>query len=132
YVSQLAGAPGKGRVRAVIAPSAPHRCSADFLFRCRELAENTGAPLMTHLLETRMQVVTAEKLFGKSMVAYLDDLGFLTPRTTLIHGVWLTDDDRRRIARSGATVQYNPWSNAILGAGTADFRVLREAGINVS
>ena len=66
------------------------------------------------------------------MVEHLHTLGFLGPRTALVHGVWLSSLDRKLIAESGATVQYNPWSNAAIGSGIADFRALRRAGINVS
>lgn len=66
------------------------------------------------------------------MVEHLDAIGFLRPSTALIHAVWLTPRDRDLIAASGASMQYNPWSNGILGSGVADFRAAHTAGINVS
>jgi guanine deaminase len=87
---------------------------------------------MVHALETRMQVVTAQIFWGCSMIEHLHALGFLGPRTALVHGVWLSPRDRALIAEAGATVQYNPWSNASIGSGVADFRALRDAGINVA
>jgi len=98
----------------------------------RRLADDLDLPVMTHLLETRLQVVTAQTFYGRSMVEHLDAIGFLRPSTALIHAVWLTPRDRDLIAASGASMQYNPWSNGILGSGVADFRAAREAGINVS
>ncbi len=56
----------------------------------------------------------------------------MKPNTSLIHAVWLTPKDRELIAASGATVQFNPWSNGVIGSGVADFRACRDAGINVS
>lgn len=119
-------------VQAIAAPSAPQRCSPDFLMSIRAIADELLIPVMTHVLETRVQAVGAQVGFGKTMVAHLDALGFLKPRTSLIHGVWLSRDDMQRIARSGATVQHNPWSNLKLGSGVAAVRALLDAGVNVS
>jgi guanine deaminase len=124
--------PGSHRVGVLVAPSAPQRCSDKFLRKCRALADELDLPTIIHLLETRLQVITADEFYGKSMVEYLNDLGFLAPKTSLIHAVWLTPRDRELIAASGATIQYNPFSNAVLGAGVADFRAFQEASINVS
>jgi guanine deaminase len=124
--------PKSRRVGVIVAPSAPQRCSDDFLRTCRRLADDLDLPVIMHLLETRLQVVTAQVFYGCSMVEHLRNIGFLRPSTALIHAVWLTPRDRELIAASGASVQYNPWSNGILGSGIADFRAAREAGINVS
>ena len=124
--------PSSHRVGVLVAPSAPQRCTDKFLKKCRALADELDLPTIIHLSETRLQVITADELYGKSMVEHLNDIGFLAPKTSLIHAVWLTPRDRELIAASGATVQYNPFSNAVLGSGVADFRAFQEAGINVS
>ncbi len=124
--------PKHSRVAVIVAPSAPQRCTDDFLRACRALADELDLPTIIHVLETRLQSVTAEVFWGRSMVEHLCALGFLKANTALVHGVWLSPRDRELIARSGASVQYNPWSNASIGSGAADFRALRDAGINVS
>lgn len=132
-VRSLAGErhPSRSRVGVIVAPSAPQRCSDDFLRACRALADELDLPVIVHVLETRLQAVTADLFYGRSMVEHLDALGFLKAKTSLVHGVWLTDRDRDLIARAGASVQYNPWSNASIGSGVADFDALHRAGINV-
>jgi 5-methylthioadenosine/S-adenosylhomocysteine deaminase len=124
--------PSSHRVGVLVAPSAPQRCTGEFLQRCRALADELDLPTILHVLETRLQVVTAQRFWGRSMVEHLHALGFLKPKTALVHGVWLSPRDRELIAQSGATVQVNPWSNAILGSGAADFAALRDAGVNIS
>jgi len=124
--------PARSRVGVIAAPSAPQRCSREFLLQVRDLADRHGLPLITHVHETRLQAVTAQQFYGKTMIAYLDDLGFLKPATSLIHGVWLTPDDIERLARSGASVQHNPTSNLKLGSGLAPLQTLLDAGVNVS
>lgn len=124
--------PTTNRIGVIVSPSAPHRCTDDFLRACRHLADELDLPAMTHCQETRLQLVTAQQFYGKSLVAHLDELGFLKPRTTMIHATWMSPDDISRIADAGASVQYNPWSNAVLGSGLAPVRECLRSGINVS
>jgi 5-methylthioadenosine/S-adenosylhomocysteine deaminase len=131
--SQLARRhPYHNRVGMLIAPSAPQRCTPEFLARCRAFADAHALPVIIHVQETRLQVVTAQAFYGKPMVLGLDELGFLRPGTSLIHAVWLSDTEIDRIARSGASVQHNPWSNLMLGSGVQPVRALLDAGVNVS
>lgn len=124
--------PRTARVSVLVSPSAPHRCTDGFLHACRRLADELDLPVMTHCQETRMQIVTGQRFYGRSLVEHLHALGFLKPRTSLIHATWLSDRDIALIARTGASVQYNPWSNAIMGSGVAPVRACLKAGINVS
>jgi 5-methylthioadenosine/S-adenosylhomocysteine deaminase len=124
--------PRSARVSALVSPSAPHRCTDDFLRACRRLADELDLPTMTHCQETRIQIVTGTEFYGRSLVEHLDAIGFLKPKTSLIHATWLSDRDIAIIARTGASVQYNPWSNAIMGSGVAPVRACLDAGINVS
>jgi guanine deaminase len=87
---------------------------------------------MIHVQETRLQAVTGQLFYGDSMFRHLERLGFLKPKTTLIHAVWLTRDDIACIAASGASVQHNPTVNMKLGSGLMPMRELLDAGINVS
>jgi 5-methylthioadenosine/S-adenosylhomocysteine deaminase len=131
-VRQLAITHHPRRVGPIVAPSAPQRCTDDFLRTCRRLADELDLPTIIHLLETRLQVVTSQVLYGRSMVEHLSAIGFLKPATALIHAVWTTPSDRVLIAEAGASVQYNPWSNVVIGSRIADFRAAKDAGINVS
>lgn len=124
--------PRSARVSTLVSPSAPHRCTDDFLRACRRLADELDLPAMTHCQETRLQLVTAQAFYGRSLVEHLDTLGFLQPKTSLIHATWLSDRDIALIAKRGASVQYNPWSNAIMGSGVAPVRACLDAGINVA
>jgi guanine deaminase len=124
--------PHQQRVGLLLAPSAPQRCSEGFLGRIRALADDLALPVITHVQETRLQVVTGQILYGAPMVEYLDRIGFLKPATSLIHAVWLNPREVEALARTGATAQHNPWSNLLLGSGVMPVRELLEAGVNVS
>jgi cytosine/adenosine deaminase-related metal-dependent hydrolase len=122
---------GSGHVRFALSPSAPQRCSGELLEALHEVQCETALPLIVHVLETRLQVVTGRLFYGRSMVAHLEALGLLGPRTALVHCVWVDDDDIRRVAATGATVFHNPSSNLKLGSGVAPARALLRAGIPV-
>ena len=134
YARHLAATrhPKSSRTAFIVAPSAPQRCSAAFLRELRELADEYDLPTIIHVQETRMQVVTGQKLFGATFVEHLAQVGFLKPKTTLIHGVWLNPREIDLLAQSGATIQHNPVSNLNLASGLAPIRALLDAGVNVS
>jgi cytosine/adenosine deaminase-related metal-dependent hydrolase len=123
---------GSGRVRPMVAPSAPQRCTDELLAGLAACAAEAGAPLHVHALETPVQAVTGPELFGGSLIARLDELGALGPRTTVAHAVWVDDDDIELLAGRGANVSHNPVSNLKLGSGIAPVLRLRDAGINVA
>src|SRR5262245_45360880 len=124
--------PRTRRVGVLVSASAPQRCTQEFLLACRRLADELDLPVITHVHETRLQVVTGLEFFGAPQVEYLARIGFLAPRTSLIHAVWLNPREIRTLADSGATAQHNAWSNLTLGSGVQPIRALLDAGVNVS
>lgn len=124
--------PRTRRVGVLVSASAPQRCTQEFLMSCRRLADELDLPLITHVQETRLQVVTGLEFFGAPLVEHLARIGFLSPRTSLIHAVWLNPREIRALADSGATAQHNPWSNLTLGSGVQPIRALLDVGVNVS
>src|SRR5258708_28000975 len=124
--------PKEKRVGTILAPSAPQRCTEGFIKAVRAMADDMDLPVMMHVQETRMQVVTGQLWHGSTMVEYLDKLGFMKPKTAFIHGVWLTPREIEILARTGVSVQHNPASNLKVGSGLAPIRALIEGGVNVS
>jgi 5-methylthioadenosine/S-adenosylhomocysteine deaminase len=124
--------PRSSRVGVLVSVSAPQRCSEGFLVAMRALADELALPVITHVQETRLQVVTGQVFNGSTIVEYLHRIGFLKAATSLIHAVWLTPAEIDLLASSGATAQHNPWSNLMLGSGIAPVRELLDAGVNVS
>jgi guanine deaminase len=124
--------PSTSRVAMIASASAPQRCTPEFLRQVRAMADELDLPVVTHVQETRMQVITGQLFYGKTMVKHLADLGFLGPKTSLIHVVWANADEVKLLADTGTTVQHNPWSNLMIGSGVAPVREYLDAGINVS
>jgi 5-methylthioadenosine/S-adenosylhomocysteine deaminase len=121
-----------GRIRVIIAPCGPQRCSPTMLREIKRIAEALHIPVHSHTLETKLQAVHARQKWGKSVVEYLDDFGLLSPRLAIVHGIWLTDRDIALLAEHGCTVVHNPLSNLKLGSGLCPVRKLLDAGVNVA
>ena len=134
FVSGLARTrhPSAKRVGYMVAPSAPQRCTEEFLRAVRRLADDFDLPVMMHVQETRMQVVTGQLWYGGTMIEYLERLGFLKPNTQLIHAIWLNPREIELLAKTGVTVQHNPTSALRSGSGLAPVRALLDAGVNLS
>lgn len=120
-----------GRLRFMVAPSAPQRCTPEMLTACYALAREMGVPLHTHVLETITQAATGPELYGRTLISYMHDLGILGPLTTIAHSVWVSDADMALMGEAGCSIAHNAVSNQKLGAGIAPLRRLLEAGVNV-
>jgi len=121
-----------GRVICQLGPSAPHRCTDRLLTGVRELADSLSVGVHIHVLESKTQGLITRKKYGMTAVAHLEQIGFLGPRVTMAHCVWVPDEDLERIARAGTTVAHNPASNLQLGSGVAPVRAMLAAGVNVA
>lgn len=121
----------RDEVRPAVAPTIPLHCSDDFMVACGKLAREYGAGLHTHVSESKVQAIAGLRKYGKSLTAHMDALGLVGPDFTVAHGVWLDDDDLRRLGDHGASVAHNPGSNMRLGSGLADMRRMLERRVNV-
>ena len=121
-----------GLIEIGLGPSAPQRCSEELLRATWELARDTGVVWHTHALETKTQAYTAHLWHGQSFVKELADRGFLGTATSIVHAVWLDDDDISLLAESGTTMIHCLLSNLRLGDGIARLPELMAAGVNVA
>lgn len=121
----------RDEVRPAVAPTIPLHCSDEFMLACTRLAREFAVGLHTHVSESKVQAIAGLKKYGKTPTAHMDALGLVGPDFTAAHGVWLDDDDMKRLADRGASVAHNPGSNMRLGSGLADMRRMLERGVNV-
>jgi len=116
------------RIRLVTAPDWTPACSDALYQRCRRVADEHGTGLITHVLETRAEMLYNLQAHGKPAVRRLADLGILTPETVVEHFVWVTDDELAVFADSGAVASNNPGSNLRLSTGICRVRDIMDAG----
>lgn len=107
------------RIRVGLMPHAVYTTTREVLETCRDLAEELGVMLHIHLSETAAEVAQSLAMFGKRPVAYAHERGILGPRTSIAHGVELTDDELDVLAATGTHVVHNPRSNMKLASGVA-------------
>jgi 5-methylthioadenosine/S-adenosylhomocysteine deaminase len=119
-------------INLVPAPTGIQLCSDAMFEGCVELSQRYDLCLHTHLLETKAQQMLAQEKYGCSAAEQLQKFGFLGPRTSLAHCVWLTDRDIEILAAAQSTVVHNPLSNLRLGSGIAPILKCLQAGVNVS
>jgi len=122
---------GHPRITPAIAPHAPYTCSRETLQAARAMADEYGAPLLTHVSETWDEQTRLRERHGKSPTAWLDEIGFLGPRLCVAHGVWLSPEDLKLLAARGVSLSHNPESNMKLGSGIAPVTAARKAGVVV-
>ena len=87
--------------------------------------------LHSHVAESKVQAMVGLQWYGKTATAQLDALGALGPHFTVAHGVWLDDDDMRRLGDHGASIAHNPGSNMRLGNGFGDMHAMLARRVNV-
>jgi cytosine/adenosine deaminase-related metal-dependent hydrolase len=136
-------------LRVGLSPHAPHSVSAPLLSRLARLADANDLPLQIHVAEspaeTRLHLhgdgplrelmgplLTSWRPSGRSPVGYLDELGVLDARPTLVHGVEVDEEDVGRIQRAGATVVHCPRSNEALGCGRFPWERYARHGVTVA
>ena len=128
-------APLPPRLNWGLSPSGPQRSSRELLEGIADLAQRYELPIFTHVYETKAQTAKARAIYGDhggSMIRHLAEIGLLTPRTTIAHGVWLTRDEMAIMAEHGSGIAHNPISNLKLKSGVAPMHAAMQAGVRVA
>lgn len=99
----------------------------------RELAAedsaSTGRRIHIHCPETKLQREWIDARHPNGFVNHLDDIGFLSNRLTIAHGVWLRHQECERMAERGVIVSVNTSSNLRLRSGIAPVAQFIETGM---
>ncbi|HEY9715012.1 MAG TPA: guanine deaminase [Chroococcales cyanobacterium] len=109
----------KGRNLYCIVPRFAYGDSDDMLNACGRLhKEYPDCWINTHVSEnpTETRNAAAEH-HCKDYLGCYEKYGLVCPKFTAGHGVWLSDDEFRRIHKAGASVSFCPNSNTFLGSG---------------
>ncbi|MFC4639782.1 amidohydrolase family protein [Deinococcus hohokamensis] len=147
-----------GGPRVGVSPHTPYTVSHRLMRLLTEYAAGEGLPLQIHVAEHPSEVeafrtgggplwerrhpslypATFAEIIGRAPepdltpVRYLDDLGVLAARPTLIHMVNVTPDDIARVARAGCPVVTCPRSNHHLACGTFPWTDFAAAGVEIA
>jgi 5-methylthioadenosine/S-adenosylhomocysteine deaminase len=122
---------GHELITPAIAPHAPYTVSEEHLKAVRAFSDRTGAPIVTHISETKREVDDSLKAKGASPIDYLSRIGFLNERVIAAHVVWPNEGEIGILKRAGVGVVHNPQSNMKLASGVAPVPKMLKEGLKV-
>ncbi|WP_375455708.1 8-oxoguanine deaminase [uncultured Methylobacterium sp.] len=120
-------APG-AMVQIGLAPCSPFNVTKRLMRESAALAERHDCRLHTHLGETLDEDAYCLAMFGQRPVDYLEEVGWMGPRTWLAHGIHFNDAEIARLGRAGVGVCHCPTSNMTLASGQCRTCELEAAG----
>jgi 8-oxoguanine deaminase len=124
--------PGDGAmVQIALAPCSPFSVTGSLMRRTAELAGRHDVRLHTHLAETEDENRFCVETFGCRPLDYLEECGWLGPRTWLAHGIHFNEAEIGRLARAGTAVTHCPCSNQVLASGHCPVHGMERAGMSV-
>jgi len=118
-------------IRVALAPCSPFSVTKRLMSESAALVEKFDARLHTHLAETKDEDAYCAEVYKCRPIDLLEEVGWLTPRTWLAHGVHFTADDCTKLGKHGVGICHCPTSNAVLASGFCKTRELERAGAPV-
>lgn len=132
-----------------LSPHTPHTVSAPLLQKLARLAQTEGLPMQIHVGESPAELelhrsgsgplyelmrpfLSGWKPSGLSPVGYLEQLGVLAAKPTLVHMVNVSEDDVRTVAKAGCTVVHCPRSNENLRCGRFSWELFAKHGVEIA
>ena len=115
----VAAAHESARFQVQYGPIGPQWCQDATLERIAEASAANDRRVHMHLLESRRQREWLDATYRQGIVRFLDDIGLLSPRLTVAHGVHLTDEECALMAERGVTVAVNTSCNLRMRSGVA-------------
>ncbi|CEP66592.1 5-methylthioadenosine/S-adenosylhomocysteine deaminase [Moorella glycerini] len=121
-----------GRIQYAFEPRFVVSCTEELLLEVRDLARHYGVKIHTHASENRGECALVEKLHDRRNVLYLDDIGLTGPDLILVHCIWLSEEEKDILARTGTKVVHCPSSNLKMASGICPVPDLLSRGTVVS
>jgi cytosine/adenosine deaminase-related metal-dependent hydrolase len=119
-------------IRIMHGPVSPQWVREEALQQIRKDADELHIRVHTHVQQTQLQKLYGLKRYGKSLIAYLADLGFLAEDVTCGHCVWISEEDIDLLSRFGASVTHHPGCNLRVRNGISPVFELMQRGVVVA
>ncbi len=123
-----------GRLKYAFSPRTPLYCSEKLMRGAAALAEMLDCHIQTHVAESVAGVQAVRDRFPDSFdeIDLFDEMGLLTQRTLLGHGVYLNQQQRQKLAQAQTVVIHCPTANLFLESGLMDYVAMRAANVRVA
>jgi formimidoylglutamate deiminase len=127
-----AWAAGRDGVSVGVAAHSVRAVPAAWLEAIAAYAREHELVLHVHAHEQRRELAECDAEHGCTPIELLARTGFLGERTSVVHGVHVTDRDVELLARAGATVVSCPTTEGNLGDGFLPALRYRDAGVRLA
>ncbi|MDL2397881.1 amidohydrolase family protein [Rhizobium mayense] len=127
-VEAVAAANSNPMVDVQYGPIGPQWCSDAMLEAIAEASALNNRRIHMHLLESPRQRQWLDRRFPQGVVRYLDEIGFLSPRLAVAHGVQLQPAECELLAERGVQLVSNPSANLRLRSGIAPISLVADNG----
>jgi formimidoylglutamate deiminase len=105
---------------------------ADWLSAIARYGDEHGLVRHVHASEQRRELAEIQDEHGCSPIELLHRTGFLGPRTSVVHAIWVDDGDIARLAESQSLVVTCPTTEGNLGDGHLPGLKYRDAGVRLA
>lgn len=128
-VDELAQKIESSLVTVQYGPYGPEFCSRPLLELIAEKSAENGRRVHMHLLESRTQREYLDHIYPEGVMKYFDEIGLLSERLSVAHGVWLRPDELELLASRQVTVSINSSSNLWIRSGISPVREMHSMGV---
>jgi cytosine/adenosine deaminase-related metal-dependent hydrolase len=117
--------------RIALAPCSPFSVTTELMKQTAALAEKEDVLIHTHLAETQDEEEFCLQTFGSRPVDYMEEVGWLTPRSWFAHIVWASDADIHKLSENECGMAHCPASNMRLGSGIAPVTIMKNTHMRI-
>lgn len=131
----------EGRIRGCLLPCRIETCTLDLLRETKGLSDELGCLVRIHAAQGALELALLKDWYGKAPIELLHDIGFLGPRVSIPHVIFIkgsreVDDDRPDelplLAESGTSVIHCPLTSIRHGRVLESFDRFRAVGVNIA
>jgi cytosine/adenosine deaminase-related metal-dependent hydrolase len=119
FLDAFAGTANGSMVNYVLCPRFAISCTDELMEAMGDYQQRYKAIIHTHASENKDEIALIKKRTGLNNVDYFAHLGLLNPRTVIVHGVHLTEDELYKMIHAGSPLVHCPSSNLKLASGIA-------------
>ncbi|MCH5190310.1 MAG: amidohydrolase family protein, partial [Oscillospiraceae bacterium] len=109
-----------GRIKVDMCLHAEYTNTYSKILQFGEYTKGKGLINHIHVSETKSEHEECKKKYGKTPTELFYDAGVLDSPTIFAHCVWIEENDREILKKTGVTVAHCPASNLKLGSGVCD------------